>query len=157
MLKPSSLRAALTAANPELAMDPDKLLVMIEFGSIQSTGVNSLSFEYVYTLNLIITDYAGNPDAVIVPLLAWIRDNQSELLFNSDKRKDGITFEADMLNNASVDLAIKVKLTERVGVHESAGQLSVTHYPEPPLDLYADVDHWQLFIDKELVSEWNRP
>ena len=37
MYKPASLRAFLTAANPELAQDPDRLVVFIDAGNLRAT------------------------------------------------------------------------------------------------------------------------
>ena len=85
MLKPGSLRAHLTAALPELARDPEKLVVLARAGRTICTGTASLSFEYAYTLQVIVLDYAGHADAVVVPLLAWVARNQPELLDNPDK------------------------------------------------------------------------
>lgn len=70
MIKPASLRAHLVAVLPDLARDADRLLVFIDAGSLVSTFQPALSFEYKYTLNLILTDYAGHPDSVMLPLLA---------------------------------------------------------------------------------------
>ncbi|MCF5922874.1 phage tail protein, partial [Xanthomonas perforans] len=55
MIKPASLRAHLVAALPDLARDADRLLVFIDAGSLVSTVQPGLSFEYQYTLNLILT------------------------------------------------------------------------------------------------------
>jgi len=40
---------------------------VIDSGLIVSTLPGSLSFAYQYRLNIIITDYAGNIDLMIVP------------------------------------------------------------------------------------------
>lgn len=157
MIKPGSLREHLTAALPELRRDPDKLLVFIDRGSLVGTYAPGLSFEYRYTLNLILTDYAGHPDAVMVPLLIWIASHQSELLANPGLR-DQISFQADVLDNDKVDLDIKLPLTERVGVHARAGGgYDVEHYPEPQLEPYLDAEHWEIYVKGELVAQWDNP
>ena len=46
MLKPASLRAALTAAVPHLQKNPQALHIYIEDGSVRSTMAGGLSFEY---------------------------------------------------------------------------------------------------------------
>jgi len=131
MHKPDHLRAHLTQALPELARHPDKLLLFVDEGNLIATGAPGLAFEYRYTLTLILTDYTGSPDAVMVPLLDWLHVHQSELLMNPDRR-DGIRFEADILANNQVDLQIQLPLTERVGVQQTApGEFTTTHYPEP--------------------------
>ncbi|CAD7378219.1 phage tail protein [Xanthomonas arboricola] len=134
MIKPASLRAHLVAALPDLARDADRLLVFIDAGSLVSTFQPGLSFEYQYTLNLILTDYAGHPDRVMLPLLEWVQANQSELLSNTARRGE-IAFEADILANDAVDLSIKLPLTERVVVTaKDGGGYDMTHAPEPVID-----------------------
>lgn len=112
MRKPASLRDHLVARLPELHRDPERLLVFVDQGSLVSTFVPGTSFEYRYTLNLIATDYAADPDTLIAFLLQWVRDNQPELLANRDRHGE-ITFEVDVLANDKVDLSIKLPLTER--------------------------------------------
>ncbi|MCP9760043.1 phage tail protein [Aquitalea sp. S1-19] len=154
MNKPASLRAALSAYVPSLKKHPDRLHVFIDEGSIASTmGGESLSFEYRYTCNIIVTDYAGHSDALIIPMLAWLRENQPELLLNRERMADGFRFEADILNNGGCDLSIKLALTERVGVKESAGRVEATHYGEPALDPHAGID-WALYIQGKPADEW---
>ncbi|MBB5882967.1 hypothetical protein GGR60_002882 [Xanthomonas arboricola] len=134
MIKPASLRAHLVAALPELARDADRLLVFIDAGSLVSTFQPGLSFEYQYTLNLILTDYAGHPDSVMLPLLEWVQTNQSELLSNPARRGE-IAFEADILASDAVDLSIKLPLTERVVVTaKDGGGYDIAHAPEPVID-----------------------
>lgn len=131
MNKPGSLRAAIVAAAPELKQNPDKLLVFVDQGKVVATATRSLSFEYRYHLNLILTDYAGDADQVMVALLAWVKVNQPELVELQD-HDHGITFEVDHLNNATVDLSIKVQLTEAVIVRTDAdGKHQVRHAQEP--------------------------
>jgi hypothetical protein len=113
MKKPGTLRAALVAALPQLATDPDKLLVFIDAGSLHASYAPGLSYEYAYTLNLVLTDFAGDPDAVMVPLLMWVRVNQSELMDNVDQRQSGISFEADIIAHDSCEPSIMLSLTER--------------------------------------------
>lgn len=67
--KPQSLRAHLLAAIPELCRDPDRILIFVDEGAVRSTMANGLSFEYVYTLTMILTDYAGDLAAVSIPVL----------------------------------------------------------------------------------------
>lgn len=157
MIKPQSLRDLLASALPDLARDPDRLLIFIDRGSVVSTLAPGRSFEYRYTLNLIITDYAGHPDAVMVPLLDWIRVNQPELLAN-DKRRGEIAFEVDVLANDKVDMDIKLPLTERVGVHAGAdGALTIEHYPEPVIEQPYPPGRWRLYLKDDLLAEWDAP
>lgn len=155
MNKPNSLRDHLLAAVPELHKNPDRLLVFIDNGSIRSTVAHGLSFEYSYTLNVILTDFAGHPDAVAIPLLAWVLVNQHELLANQEKGKTAIQFEADVLDNSKVDLSIKLPLTERVIVKkQEGGALVVTHPDEPQLEPFLEAGNWQLYAEGMLLAEW---
>lgn len=154
MIKPPSLREHLTAALPELRRDPEKLQVFIDAGQIIATGVPGLSFEYQYSLNIVLLDYAGHPDAVMVPLLAWLAVHQPELLHNPEQRQR-IRFEADLLDGGRVDLSIEIPLTERVGVHpRPEGGHTVVHYPEPVPEGFAAGEHWQLYLRDDLLAEW---
>jgi len=156
--KPNSLRAHLLAAVPELRHNPDRLLVFIDDGKLRSTAAPGLSFEYSYSLNLIFTDYAGHPDAIAIPLFAWVLEQQSELMTNLEKSKDAIQFEVDVLANDKVDLSITLPLTERVVVkRQEDGSLSVTHVAEPPLTAQQDATHMQVFVGNELLAEWDSP
>lgn len=147
MIKPASLRAAVEAALPDLKRNPDRLLVFIDEGSIRSTSAHSLSFEYSYTLQLVVTDYAEHADTIMVPILAWVKDNQPELLANPERQRDGIRFEAELLSHQSMDLAVRIQITERVVVADLPdGSRTATHVGEPPLDPYADVSSWTLTI-----------
>lgn len=157
MIKPAGLREHLTAALPDLRRDPERLLVFIDEGSVVSTAAAGLSFEYRYTLNLILTDYAGHPDAVMVPLLVWLARHQPELLANPSLREQ-ISFKADVLANDKVDLDIKVPLTERVGVKpREGGGYNVEHYPEPLFEPALAAGAWELFVAGELVAKWDVP
>ena len=160
MNKPNSLRAHLLAAVPELKKNPDRLLVFIDNGTIRSTAAPGLSFEYSYTLNIILTDYAGHPDAVAIPLLAWLLVNQPELLTNLEKGKTAIAFEADVLDNSKVDLSLKLPLTERVIVKkQDDGSLQVSHPNEPELfEETFTLDGLRLETPSgEVIAQWGAP
>ncbi len=158
MLKPNSLRAHLTEAVPALARDPDKLCVLIKDGKLVTTGAGSLSFEYRYTLNLVLLDYAEHADAVMVPLLAWLRDNQAEIAENPELRERALRFEVEFLNAKTVDLAIEVDLTERVLVLPRGGGTSfdVKHVGEPPHPGAMPVgERWEFYLANELLASWD--
>lgn len=159
MLKPASLREHLTAALPELARDPEKLVVMANAGRALCTGTGTLSFEYAYTLQIILLDYAGHADAVIVPLIAWVSIHQPELLDNVDKRQRSIRFEANYLTEQTIDLSIEIDLTERVLVRPrqgTPGGLNVIHVGEPPHPGQTlQREHWSLWLKDELLAQWD--
>lgn len=145
MKKPDSLRALLRTAVPQLKRDPDKLHIFLDEGNIIATAANSLSFEYQYILNAIVTDYAGHPDTLMVPILGWLKVNQPEMMLNREKMRDGFSFEAEILNTKTADISIKLRLTERVVVTDDpvSGTRTVTHLDEPSVD---DVRAWTVVV-----------
>lgn len=167
MNKPDALRAWLTAASPDLRREPQRLQVFIDKGSIVATAASGLSFEYRYTVTLQLLDFAGHPNGIMAPLLAWVAVNQPELLANPDRSREGIKFEADILDQDKVDLQIEIALTERVKVSRMAdGKLEAIHLAEPvfpagahpladPATIPANLQ--QLYLNGELIAEWPGP
>ena len=132
MNKHESLRAHLLATVAEFKHNPDRLLIFIDNGKVHCTAAQSLSFEYSFDLQIILTDFAGHPDSVILPILGWLSVNQSELLENLDKVKTGIQFEADIIDTSKVDFSLTLPLTERVIVgKDDQGNPTVKHAGEP--------------------------
>lgn len=132
MLKPDKIREVITKANPYLKRDPDKLHVFLDSGRVVAYGAASLSYEYQYTINIVVLDYPHHADQIFVPLLAYLRTQQPELFENHEMAQNMIRFEAEILNQQSVDLSIEVDLTESVIVSQPAGnKLVVEHVGEP--------------------------
>ena len=153
MLKPAQLRKVLTDCVPHLQTNPDSLNMFVDHGRIVSTLAPSLSFEDQYQLNLVITDYPGNTDLLIVPILAWLREHQPDIMATEEKRRTGFTHEVDIISDTLIDISIRLQLTERVIVKRVNGALHVDRVPEPPLP--DDVDPpTQLYLRGELISEW---
>lgn len=133
MRKPAALRAHLVAAVPELARDPDRLLVFVDAGSVPATFATGKSFQYSYTLNVIVTDMAEDPDRLMFHLSEWIRAEQPELMANPARREE-IRFEVDVLANDKFDLSLKLPVTERVIVTlADDGQPQFANPPEPQI------------------------
>lgn len=136
MNKPNSLREHLLSAVKGLKKNPDRLLIFIDAGSVRCTATKGLSFEYTYTLQVLLTDFAGHPDSVFIPVLEWLRRQQPELLTNLERGKDAIAFEADILDGGKVDMSLKLPLTERVIVKRlDNGELDISHPDEPDFEL----------------------
>ena len=157
MKKPDSLRSHILAAVKELQRDPERMLIFTDKGNVRCTGASGLSFEYVYDLNFILTEYAGELDAVMIPLLDWVRVNQSELIMNLDKSKEAFKFETVILNNNTVDLSLTFPLTERVIVkRKDDGTLDVTFPEEPQYQDLLDTRSMQLIDRKtgEVLAAW---
>lgn len=157
MNKPDSLRDLLLQAVPGLRKNPERLLMFIDQGKVRCTAAASLSFEFSYTLQMILTDVAGHPDSVMIPILDWLRVNQSELLVNMDKSAEGLKFEADMLDRSKVDLSLTLPLTERVIVtRRGGGGFAVEHAAEPQYEGHAEQGSVTLFADGEPMATWHR-
>jgi hypothetical protein len=138
MNKPESLRKALSDGIEYLGKNPDKLHIFVDEGAVVSSLAPTISFEYQYTLNLVITDFSADQNLLNAVILYWLRRNQPDIMANPDGRDKGFTFEVDILNNTTCDISINLKLTERVIVKEASGQQMVVEAvpePEPP---YAD-------------------
>ncbi len=157
MNKPESLRAHLLSTVAELKHNPDRLLVFIDNGKIRCTAAASLSFEYSFDLQVILTDYAGHPDSVMLPLLGWLSVNQSELLENLNKSAEGIQFEADILDNSKVDLSLTLPLTERVVVGKDTDGNTTIHHPGEPKQVAAFLDPAWIPGAQGTGSEWVVP
>lgn len=159
MWKLQSLRKLVETAVPDLARDPERLIVMANDGRAVSTLAGSLSFEYQYTAAITVLDYTGHTDALFVPILAWVRVHQSELLDNPGSQARGIEFTVEHLNTAAVDVGIRVPLTERAIVKPDpthATRVNVTHPGEPEHPGGAGMrEHWQLWLKETMVAEWD--
>lgn len=134
MYKPASLRQHLAAQVPALQRDPDQLSILVRSGHIVSAGESSLGFEYQYTLQLVVLDYGAHADALMVPMLVWLRTHQPEYFENPDLRDKGFRFDAEFNGSTTIDLLIELDLTERVQVtpkENEAGAFTIEHLGEP--------------------------
>jgi hypothetical protein len=127
--KLTDLRTWLLASVRELQKNPEKLQLFVDRGNLNARLTNydnNLSFEYQFDLNLIVTDYSVDPDNLMVPLLAWVKANQTDLA------ADAIQFEADIIDHKRIDLSITLPLTERVIVTQGEdGNYTTSHPGEP--------------------------
>ena len=160
MHKPDALRALLLRVVDYLGKNPDALAMFVDGGRVAARAGGSLSFEYRYTLNIVIQDFAGDRDAIIVPLLAWIAQVQPDLLAKPDS--EPFTFESELLDADLCDLSIKVELTERVAVTpRPGGGYDVNHLGEPSAaDVFpglCDQNLWQLFLHDVLIAQTSDP
>ncbi|CNL00064.1 phage tail protein [Yersinia enterocolitica] len=154
MLKPDSLRKTLTDAVPVLRTNPDMLRLFVDNGKIAATLAASLSFEKQYTLNVVVTDFTGDIDLLLVPIMAWLRENQPDIMTTDEGQKKGFTWYTDINNDNSIDVSINLLLSERTLVREVDGALHVQKIPEPPRPepITRPAEMW---INGELVSQWN--
>lgn len=154
MLKPKSLREALEKAAPVLRKNPDMLRLFVDNGTIATTLAATLSHENLYTLNVTITDYSGDLDLLIVPINAWLRENQPDIMTTDEGKRNGFTYFADLNNHDSIDISFSLRLTERVIVKQVDKALHVKHLSEPPIPQPVERP-MELYINGELVSQWD--
>lgn len=131
MNKPQSLREALNSAVAYLQENPDRLHLFVDRGALVATSAASVSWEYRYTLNVIITDFTGDQNLLMAAVMYWLRTNQPDALQNPTERDQLCTFEVDILGNGACDISINLKLTERVIAEEVIGVTEVRAVPEP--------------------------
>ncbi len=136
MKKLNSIKDTLLKKIRYLNDNPEKLYLFVDDGGIIATNEPSLSYEYSYSLNIILEAFPGDQNIVFAVVVEWVKQHQPDILANPDKRQNGIRFEADILNNLSANISIDLKLTERVIVTEKDGQYHVDAVPEPenPMD-----------------------
>lgn len=131
MNKPQSLRSALNKSVPYVAENPDRLHLFVDSGQLVATSAASLSWEYRYTLNIVITDFTGDQNLLMAPVMFWLRQNQPDALQNSDQREKLFSFEVDILGNDRCDISMNLKLTERVVATTVDGKTRIEALPEP--------------------------
>ncbi len=159
MLKPGSLRDHLVGSIPQLKRDPNKLAMFIKSGSVSSRLTTSLAFEYGYTLTVMLLDYAGTLDAVVLPIIVWLREHQSDAVDNPDRQTKAVRYEVDFLTKTTVDLAIEIDLTENVMTRPRPGVdggFDVVHKADPihpAVQPFAEA--WSLWLRDELLAEWD--
>lgn len=89
MQKHKSLCKALVYAVPCLRNNPDMLHRFADNGHTDSRLASSLSLENVYVLNIVMTDFTGNLDLLFVPVQAWLREHQPDIMTTEDGRENG--------------------------------------------------------------------
>ncbi len=130
MLKAELLRAEFVRKNSWCRANPERLTVWVERGSVEVAG-NDAAFMYRYTLHVLATDFSGQLDDLMLPLLGWLKSNQPDLLLNPDKNRL-IEFDADIINDELADILLKVPLWERVIVQRNEDGLIAEHKAERP-------------------------
>lgn len=154
MLKPASLRKALFKSVLLLRDNPDMLHMFVDGGVINATLAASLSFENRYTLDIVVTDYTGDLNLLIVPVNVWLREHQPDIMTTEEGRKRGFTYVADINSDDSKDVRMSLQLTERTIVKEVDRRLNVTPLDEPPPQVPVHRP-MELYVHGELVSKWD--
>jgi hypothetical protein len=132
--KLDACRAAIVAANPSFAQDPDRLMIWADKGKVVTRLTGSLGYEWRYRANILLEGLTASPDAIMVPLLLWLREAQPDLLLNFQRGDDAVRFEAHILDATSWDVKIDFDLSEAVTLApREGGGWDITHLPEPPI------------------------
>lgn len=160
MRKADSLRRWLTAFLPDLKTHPDRLQIYIEGGQIAARKSATLSFSYSYTAKALITDFAGDADAIMVATLAWIEKEQPQLLRATDGQP--FQFEAELLDSETCDIELSLALTEPVLVipRTDGSGYDVNHPNEatfPPVFEGVSASFLQGFGNVELLAQTSDP
>jgi hypothetical protein len=121
MRKHESFRAAIAAAFPELKRNPQTLAVFIDRGRIATrvspdATTKTAGFEWRYTLNAVLLDFADDTNTLALAVLDWIRTAQPELLLNHTTGNEAFQFQVDVLDERKVDIEITIELNEAVDV-----------------------------------------
>lgn len=130
MIKAELLRNALITANNWCKAHPEQFTVWVEKGHIEIQATGESAFMYVYPIQVLAMDFPGQLDDLMLPLLAWVWDNQPDLLLNPENNKK-IEFDADISNDDCADILLKVPVWERVIVSaDENGAIVATHLAE---------------------------
>lgn len=136
MIKLESLRAAIEAVAPVLARNPDQLKMWVEKGKIVCRNGSSLAFEYRYTASVVILNWTGHPDVLMLAINRWALTQQPDLL--AAGRAESYSFDADVIDSQTIDLAFEIPLTEPVAVMDNGdGTFELMHLAEP-VPMFAD-------------------
>ncbi len=142
MQKLDSLRRAIVAALPDLKKKPDNLAIYARKGRIVSRDGPALGFQYRYTALVELLDFAGDPDALFIAIVLWIRRHQPDLVQKLDDRA-GFRFDADRLSPKAVDIVVELDLDESVATApRQGGGLDLVHVVDP-----AGEDVWNAVLD----------
>lgn len=146
---PHHLRAALEQAVPSLKQNPDKLLMFIEAGGVCGAAMTTLSFRYRYTLILVLVDFSGHPDEIMVPLLAWLQQYQPELIQHPTALAEQVKFDIELISHQLCDIELRLPLTEGVTVTVRDGQTTARHTDAPYLQESVPLD--RPYLKDELI------
>lgn len=160
MQKLEALRAHLLAAVPDLKRNPEKLLTFANDGRVKFARGEHLSHEYSIDAQVIITDYHGTLDVIMIPLLQWVARYQPDV-----DPQEAVQLEAEIIDSDRYDIALTARLTERVVtlVDCDAGRINARHQmPKYDID-QCPAEEWTLFVkgprddDYSEEASWTSP
>ncbi|MDE8034647.1 phage tail protein [Actinobacillus equuli subsp. haemolyticus] len=132
MIKPDRLRERLTQTIELFDINPEKLVLQFDNGTIKCVSDKSPSFEYHYDLLVSVIDFPLHPDVLFVPVIEFVRTEQDELVLNPTKTEK-IKFDIIRNNNKTYDIYISIPLTERVIAKTDGNSYQIYHGNEPKM------------------------
>lgn len=150
MKKAELMRDALTRNNTWCKANPELFIVWVEKGYIQIEATGEASFMYHYTIQVLVVDFPGQIDDLMLPLLAWAWQQQPDLLLNPDNNRK-VEFDADIVNDDVADILFKVPVWERVMVTNSNGAPKAEHLAESRPRFNGG--EWEMVFDPESGGE----
>lgn len=111
MLKPAALRAEIVSFLPELERDPHRLTMWSERGNMRATQTRERGFAWEYDLEIMISDFTGEPALLFFVVQNWCRTQQPELLAPGAA---AIPFEVEFIDSKTVDVKLTLALSEVV-------------------------------------------
>ncbi|HBT9827846.1 P2 phage tail completion protein R [Klebsiella pneumoniae] len=146
MKKAELMRDALTRNNTWCKANPELFIVWVEKGHIQIEATGEASFMYHYTIQVLAVDFPGQIDDLMLPLLAWVWQQQPDLLLNPDNNRK-VEFDADIVNDDVADILFKVPAWERVIVEIVDGKPVAKHLAESRPRFNGG--EWEMVFDPE--------
>nr|WP_279615962.1 phage tail protein [Klebsiella pneumoniae] len=140
------MRDALTRNNTWCKANPELFIVWVEKGHIQIEATGEASFMYHYTIQVLAVDFPGQIDDLMLPLLAWVWQQQPDLLLNPDNNRK-VEFDADIVNDDVADILFKVPAWERVIVEIVDGKPVAKHLAESRPRFNGG--EWEIVFDPE--------
>ena len=134
MAKHDILRTYLVDQLPELARNPDKLLIYMTGGRLVARYGANLGFEQRAKLAIDVLGFTGSPAQFFLPLVLWLRRYEPAVLQNHDKGDEQIAYEIDILDNGAVDISVQLPMSEAVDVlPQPDGNYLMSLREEPPV------------------------
>lgn len=151
MLKVNLLREMIVKCAAQFKQDPKGLEVYTTRGTIQSTGVPAIGWSTEYEINVFVTDFAGELNHLILAILLWAQQYQPDLLFNEDKQKNGIRFDADILDNDTIDALFTIKANEYTYTRFDDGNV-VFNTPLEPDEPVRQLPEWTARVESGVIT-----
>ncbi|KFB99470.1 phage tail protein [Trabulsiella guamensis ATCC 49490] len=146
MLKANALRTTMLECSNWCRANPEAFTVFVGEGNVETTG-ETPTFVYRYTLVFFLMGFTADIDEIVLPLMAWLADNQPDLLLNPQKNRD-IGFKTIINDDDTADLLFELPIRERVKVtRDESGRLHAEHLPEPKPRIPSAEGDWTSIIE----------